>query len=257
VNLVRVVGVLLWHNGEIVQTENFGITNRIHHDPIHAVEVIESSDLDELAIINITKNVASKKAFHADISQLTKVLRIPLICGGLIESIEDCNSLLRNGADKLMINTALIRSPDFVTEAVRQFGSSTMVASIDLASSAHSNFGQVKIFENRSGVASKLCLDELLNLVRTLKVGEIFFNNVRHDGARIGYDLEGLRYVFARTDVPVIAFGGVSNWRHLVEAIDIGISAVAFGNALHYIETAPRKAKKFLRSQGKEVRYED
>lgn len=252
--MTRVIGVLLWLHGRIVQTEHFQVTNTIHENPIHAVEAIEAEDLDELAIINITRSLSSKEPFVNHIRDLTKVLRIPVIAGGQVSYLSDFKQLLRAGADKIMCNTAVIDQPDLIETAVENYGSSTIVGSIDLSNTLSKKIGDSTIYCNRSREPIPFTLDSWLYRTGELGVGEIFFNSVRHDGARIGYDLKGLQYVTERSNAPVIAFGGVGDWSHLVEGIEVGAGAVAFGNALHYVEMAPRKAKLFLKKSGYEVR---
>jgi cyclase len=252
--LIRVIGVLLWQDGQIVQTEKFRVTNKIHDKPIHAIEAIESTDLDELALINISKNPEMKAEFLKDIAHLTKILRIPITCGGFINSIEDCEAMLKVGADKLMLNTSIIDSTNFVQESVKRYGSSTIIASVDIVSHDNKPSNSSKVFNNKTNTSIPLTLSEWLKKVHELEVGEIFFNNIDHDGARVGYDLSALDYLVRESDLPIIAFGGVSEWDHLIQAINLGVSAVAFGNALHYIEMAPRKAKKFLQDSGVVVR---
>ena len=252
--MIRLVGVLLWVNGRIVQTENFHVTNTIHEHPIHAVEAIEAEDLDELAIINITGDVSSKEPFVNHIRDLARGLRIPLIAGGQISNVSDFKQLLNVGADKIICNTAVIDDPALVETAVETYGSATVVASVDLSATLAEKIGNSRIYHNRLRKPISFTLDSWLHRQKELGIGEIFFNNVEHDGARIGYDLKGLQHVIENSNSPVIAFGGVGDWSHLAEGADIGAGAVAFGNALHYVETAPRKAKLFLKRNGYAVR---
>ena len=253
--IIRVIGVLLWHKGRIVQTERFSITNTIHHDPIHALEAIEMTDLDELIIINISNDQQTKMSFAKSISLYSKKLRIPLSVGGMLESVNDASLYLESGADKLVINRIFRNNPDVVSELVSNFGSSTVVASIDVGyGTEHKGSTKRQIYSHESKRVLPDTLESALKRGQMLQIGEYLFNNVCHDGSREGYDLAGLKNMVQLSEVPVIAFGGVSQWSHLVDALELGVDAVAFGNALHYIEMAPRKAKQFLIDRGYNIR---
>ena len=252
--LVRVIGVLLWHHGRIVQTEKFQITNVIHDNPIHAVEAIDSVDLDELIVLNISRDESTREAFRESIQSYSDKLRIPLAAGGLIRSRSDALQLLKSGADKLVINSIFRENQKVVSELVSYFGSSTIVASIDISTSFGFTTEERFVYQHEQQSTGSSRLQDVLELVTQLRVGEVFFNNLKHDGSRMGYDLKGIRQVVKNLNIPVIAFGGVSTWQHLVDALNLGVDAVAFGNALHYIEMAPKKAKLYLQSQGFLVR---
>ena len=252
-NLVRVIGVLLWKHGQIVQTEKFHVTNVIHDNPIHAIEAFDASDLDELALINISKDSSLNQNFSEEVYKLTRKLRIPLVAGGGIRNLDDCNRLLRAGADKLILNSLIFEDLSTTENLLKSLGASTFVASLDFMY-LKNNSELRYLYNHQNQTKTKFSLNEVLQKIQKVGFGEIFFNNVLHDGSRIGYDTCGLKQIANLCNIPIVAFGGVANWNHLIEGIEAGADAVAFGNALHYVEMAPKLAKLHLLNNGYKIR---
>lgn len=248
----RLIGVLVWKNGSIVQSEKFLHPNVIHSDPLFAIESFRSDDLDELVILNVSREESSVSNFLVDLERITRKVRIPVAAGGFIKSTNIAHKFLECGADKLIVNTAIVESPDLIIDLSLKYGSSTIVASVDVREERFSNVP--KVYINRGKFETSYNLSDWLELVEGLKVGEILFNSINHDGARKGYDLRSLAYIARNTSLPLIGFGGVSNWIHLAEGLRVGCSGVAFANALYYLEFAPRKAKKYLMEEGFNMR---
>jgi len=250
--MIRVVGVLIWKDSTIVQSEKFTHTNVIHDDVIHAVESFRADDLDELVILNVSPNSQSITTFAKELGRITRDVRIPISAGGHISCKYDFEQLLGNGADKIVVNTSIVENPEFVKEMSNLYGSSTIVGSVDIRKNIETNTRVV--FTRQGKKQTDLDLREWLKLAQETGVGEILFNSIDHDGGREGYDLESLRFIADNTALPLIGFGGVGKWEHLAEGLMQGCDAVAFANGLHYVEFAPRKAKRFLIDKGFEVR---
>lgn len=249
----RLVAVLILRDGQVVQSVRFKHTNVIHYDPVFAMEAFNKWAVDEIVLLNVSRDEASREAFAGITNRISRCCFVPLSVGGWITSAGYARTLLNSGADKLVLNTALADTPDLLTELSRRFGRQCIVASIDVKRD-QAGAAWVRIDRGTRDTGAKP-FDWAKRAVE-LGAGEILFNSIDHDGARRGYDLETLRALCAAVDVPVIAFGGVLTWRHLLQGIEAGADAVAAANIFHYTEQATAKAKAFLASHGVAVREE-
>jgi cyclase len=242
----RVIAVVIVNRGVVVQSEQFRHTHPIHSDALHAIEAFDAAAADEIVLLDVSRK--KDERFPEILDHVTSTCFIPVSAGGWITSMDYAHELTRNGADKLVINTILEDDPELVTELASVFGRQAVVASIDVKD------GDVWVDRGRRRVAS----DALQWALRAtqLGAGEILLNDIDHDGNRQGYNLPLLRKVAEGVTVPVVAFGGVSEWQHLLDGLEAGASAVAAANKWHYSEGAIRKAKKFLRENGIETRNE-
>ena len=249
----RMIAVLILRNGQVVQSVRFKHTNIIHYDPIHAMEAFNKWSVDEIVLLNVTREQESAAAFADVTGRISHECFVPLTVGGWITTDEQASALLNSGADKLVLNTTMHDDPELVSRLSRRFGRQCIVASIDVK---RDEDGQAciaidrgrKIIDSDPVSWAKRCVD--------LGAGEIFFNSIDHDGARRGYDIENLEKVCLAVDVPVIAFGGVMTWNHLAAGFDAGADAVAAANIYHYTEQATRAAKSYLADHGYNVRME-
>ncbi len=242
----RVIAVVIVNRGVVVQSERFRHTHPIHSDAVHAIEAFDAAAADEIVLLDVSRE--PDPDFADTLERVTATCFVPVAAGGWITSLDYADELVRRGADKLVVNSALKVNPTLVTEMSETFGSQAVVASIDVKE------GWAVVDRGRSPTGS----DALSWAQRavSLGAGEILLNDIDHDGARRGYNLPLLQKVSEGVNVPVIAFGGVFSWEHLVEGLEAGASAVAAANQWHYKEQGIRKAKKHLRKAGYEVRDE-
>lgn len=249
----RLIAVLILRDGQVVQSIKFKHTNVIHYDPVHAMEAFNKWSVDEIVLLNVSHSADSRKAFAQSVEQVSEHCFVPLSVGGWITDAGYARDLLSKGADKLVVNTAFADDPDLVQLLSNRFGKQCIVASMDVK---RDDQGTTRVAVDRG---TRL-LDEAPLVwalrVQELGAGEIFFNSVDHDGARKGYDLGSLKAITEAVDIPVIAFGGVFTWSHLLAGIEAGADAVAAANIFHYTEQATRKAKTFLANAGVPVRSE-
>lgn len=240
----RVIAVVIVNRGVVVQSVNFRHTNPIHSDAIHAIEAFDSWAADEIVLLDVSRK--KDERFPEILEHVTSTCFIPVSAGGWITSMDYADRLVRAGADKIVVNTMLEDHPDFVTELAQTFGSQAVVASIDVKD------GEAWVDRGRR----RTRMDALSWARKAVAygAGEILLNDIDHDGARKGYNLKLVREVSEAAEVPVIAFGGVFTWDHLIEGLEAGADAVAAANIWHYSEGAIRKAKKHLRENGIEVR---
>jgi cyclase len=249
----RLIAVLILREGQVVQSVRFKHTNVIHADAVHAMEAFNKWAVDEIVVLNVTRDPASRGAFAEAVARISRKCFVPLAAGGWIADADYARALLRSGADKLVVNTILADDPELVRELSRMYGRQCMVASIDVAR-AGGDAPRVVVDRGRRPLD-----EEPVAWARravALGCGEIFFNSIDHDGARRGYDVATVGAIARAVDVPVIAFGGVLTWDHLIEGVRAGADAVAAANIFHYTEQATKKAKSHLAAAGVPVRRE-
>lgn len=249
----RLIAVLILRDGQVVQSVRFKHTNVIHYDPVHAVEAFNKWAVDELVLLNVSREPDSRELFAEKVSSVSRHCFVPLTAGGWITDMDYAREILRRGADKLVVNSLLADDPELVTRLTRRYGRQCIVGSIDVKRDEIAD-PRVMVDRGRRPAGG----DPVGWAARAVELGcgEILFNSIDHDGARKGYDLDTLKAICTAVDVPVIAFGGVFLWKHLVEGIEAGADAVAAANIFHYTEHATKKAKSFLARAGIDVRQE-
>lgn len=202
--------------------------------------------VDELIILDVDASPAGAPPDLAEIARLTEHVFTPLTVGGGIRTIAQIEKLLRHGADKVAISTALIEDPTLLPRAVARFGSQAIVAAIDHAANHVTR-----------------CCGKYLTHINVLDwaleceakgAGEIMLTSVERDGQMCGYDLETIEKVAKATRVPVIAAGGAGSYEHMHQAIQAGASACAAGALYLFTEATPRGAARYLANKGIEVR---
>jgi imidazole glycerol-phosphate synthase subunit HisF len=247
----RLIAVVIMRDGQVVQSVRFKHTNVIHYDLVHAIEAFNTWSVDEIVLLNVDREAKGREQFRDNLARVSEKCFVPLSAGGWITDEEYGASLLRNGADKLVLNTAIFDDPALVGMLSERFGRQCIVASLDFLT--HDD-GRRTAAIDRGRRDTGVGPAEAAIHARNAGAGEILFNSIGHDGARRGYDLDTLREVCSAVSLPVIAFGGVLTWDHLVAGIDAGADAVAAANIFHYTEHSTRKAKEALAKAGVAVR---
>lgn len=246
----RLVVSLLWRNGVIVQSVRFRHTNVVG-DPKVAIEFFNAWDADEIVLLNVSRDEGVPERFLAMLRHVSKHCFLPLTAGGWVATVDRAQLLLENGADKVVINTRGFDQPAFLGELADKFGAQCVVASLDVAGDGPDTW-QVMVDRGRRATG----LDPVTAARRAAEngAGEILLTSIDRDGSLSGYDLGLVRAVAGAVDIPVIAFGGVGEWRHLAEGIDAGADAVSAGNIFHFTEQSTRAAKTYLIDAGAPVR---
>lgn len=247
----RLIAVLLLRDGQVVQSVRFKHTNVIHADSVHAMEAFNKWAVDEIVILNVSREIESQDQFARVVERTSRKCFVPLTVGGWIDCDEYAQRLLRSGADKLVVNSCLADDPELVRRLSRRLGRQCIVASIDVK---RDDSGAQGVMVDRGRRRIDVTPDAWARQAVDLGVGEILLNSIDHDGARKGYDLDSIKLVSDAVSVPVIGFGGVFTWDHLVEGIRAGAAAVAVANLFHYTEQSTRKAKSYLDRAGVLVR---
>jgi cyclase len=247
----RVIPCLDVKDGRVVKGVNF-VNLRDAGDPVEQAELYDRAGADELCFLDIA-------ASHEERGILLDVVRgaaercfMPLTVGGGVRAVEDMRQLLLAGADKVSINTAAVRDPDFVRRAAEKFGAQCVVVAIDAKQVGE---GRWEIFTHGGRRPTGIDAVDFARRVAGLGAGEILLTSMDRDGARAGYDLALTRAVADAVPVPVIASGGVGELRHLAEGVlDGHASAVLAASIFHFGEHSIAEAKAFMAEAGAPVR---
>lgn len=236
----RVVGVVVVKNHRVVQSIGFNKYLPVGSVQI-TVEYLDRWGIDEIVILDID---ASRET-RSPISSYK--LQTPLAIGGGIKSLAQIEAAVRNGADKVVINSAFLKDPSIVNEGAKQYGRQCIIVSIDAIKCSKSN--NYKVF-NYSQTSQADDLVDKLKMAEDSGAGEIFLNSVDRDGMKNGYDLKLLELAKSVVCIPIIICGGVGKASHLAEGISAGADAVAAGNFFHFTELSVVAAKqKILKSK--------
>jgi len=191
-----------------------------------------SESIDELVILDATRNHKKIDCFAGAVKEVTTGVFAPLSAGGGIRSLESAELLLHSGADKVVLNTAITRSPDLVSELVNLYGSQCIVASVDYKRVNNTLHVFIDNGQNDTGI----CLNDYLYMIAKLNCGEVYLNSIDRDGTGMGYDIDILKDIIRDVSVPIILAGGAGNSKHLIEGINTpGVDATATANLLNFL----------------------
>ncbi len=247
----RIIPCLDVAAGRVVKGVNF-VNLRDAGDPVEVARRYDGEGADELAFLDIRASVETRGLLCDMIEAVADQVFIPLTVGGGVNTIDDIRALLNAGADKVSINTAGVKRPEFLAEASARFGAQCVVAAIDAKQCAVDEW-QVVIHGGRTPTGLD-AIDWAREAV-ALGAGEILLTSMDRDGTKAGFDLKLTRAVADAVDVPVIASGGVGTLSHLVDGIvQGGADAVLAASIFHYGEFTIGQAKAAMREAGIEVR---
>ena len=238
----RIIPCLDVNNGRVVKGVNF-VDLKDAGDPVEIAKAYDAAGADELVFLDIT---ASSDGRGTVIDMVREV-------GGGIRTVEDFKALLREGADKISINSSAIANPQLIRDAADKFGSQCVVVAID-ARKREDRSGW-NIYKNGGRVDVGIDAIEWAKKVESLGAGEILLTSMDCDGTKAGYDLELTKAVAESVSIPVIASGGAGTVEHFKEALtDGGADAALAASLFHYKELEIRQVKEYLRDQGISVR---
>jgi cyclase len=222
----RVIPVLLLQGEGLVKTKQFKNPKYIG-DALNTVKIFNEKEVDELVFIDITPLGQRLEPNFSLITEIASECFSPLSYGGKISKIEHIRKILNIGVEKIIINTAAIQNPDFLKEACKQFGSSSIVGSIDVKKDF---WGKQKVFTNYGRINTTKSPSDMISFFTDCGVGEILLNSIDRDGMQNGYDLELIQKLSSATKVPLIACGGANSIDDFMNAFHYGASAVAAGS---------------------------
>jgi cyclase len=251
----RIIPCLDVDNGRVVKGVRF-VEIRDAGDPVEVARRYDEQGADEITFLDITASSDDRDTIVHVVEQVAGEVFIPLTVGGGIRTLEDIRRLLNAGADKVAINTAAVKRPEFVREAAERFGSQCIVVSIDAKKvSAPGESDRWEIFTHGGRTATGLEAVEWARRMVAYGAGEILLTSMDRDGTKSGFDLELTRTIAEAVDVPVIASGGVGTLQHLTDGVVIGkADAVLAASIFHYGEYTVEQAKRHMAEHGVEVR---
>ncbi|MBU4376912.1 MAG: imidazole glycerol phosphate synthase subunit HisF [Candidatus Omnitrophica bacterium] len=249
----RIIPCLDVKEGRVVKGVNF-VKLRDAGDPVEHAKLYDKEGADELVFLDITASHEKRKTMVDVVSRIAECVFMPFTVGGGISELEDVRKLLNAGCDKVSINTAAVKKPDFIKESSAKFGSQCIVLAIDakLKQGAKDKW-EVYINGGRDNTGID-ALDWAKKGTR-LGAGEILLTSMDYDGTKNGYDIDLTRTICEAVSVPVIASGGCGNLEHMYEVLTMGLAAAALAASIfHFREYSVRQAKEYLRDKGVPVR---
>lgn len=248
----RIIPCLDVKDGRVVKCVNF-LNPRDAGDPAETAAAYDKEGADELVFLDINASADSRATQLAWVSRVAEKVFIPFTVGGGVRSVDDFKSILREGADKIAINSAAIMNPRLISDGAEKFGSQCVVVAIDARRRADGSGWN--IFKNGGRVDMGMDAIEWAVRAEKLGAGEILLTSMDGDGTREGYDLELTRTVAEAVRIPVIASGGAGKPEHFYEALaDAKAEAVLAASLFHYKELTIRQVKEYLRGRGVSVR---
>lgn len=248
----RIIPCLDVNNGRVVKGINF-VDLRDAGDPVEVGAAYGKAGADELVFLDITASSDARAIKLEMVRKVAETVFIPFTVGGGIRTVDDFKTILREGADKIAVNSAAIMNPTLISEAAMKFGRQCVVVAIDAKRRADGSGWN--IYKNGGRVDMGIDAVEWAMQADKLGAGEILLTSMDCDGTKDGYDLELTRIVSENVSIPVIASGGAGNMEHFHEALTIGKADAALAASLfHYKELEIMDVKNYLADKGVSVR---
>lgn len=248
----RIIPCLDVKNGRVVKGVNF-VNLQDAGDPVEIGAAYDKAGADELVFLDITASSDDRKTVVDMVRRVAEKVFIPFTVGGGIRTVEDFRVLLREGADKISINSSAINRPELISEAADKFGSQCVVVAIDAKRRADGSGWN--IYKNGGRIDMGIDALAWAEKVTRMGAGEILLTSMDCDGTKAEYDIELTRRVADLVPVPVIASGGAGRLEHFYDALtDGGAEAVLAASLFHYKELEIREVKEYLNEKGVSVR---
>ncbi len=248
---VRIIPCLDVDNGRVVKGINFkNLTDA--GDPVEMAKIYNSEGADELTFLDISASSNQLPTTLEVVQKTAEQVFIPLTVGGGVRSVNDVDTLLRAGADKVSINTAAINRPQLIAEIAQRFGQQVLVLSVD-AKRGESKSG-FEVTTHGGKVLANLDAIEWVKQACELGVGEILLNSMDADGTKAGFDLEMIKAVRAVTNVPLIASGGAGKLSDFEDALKAGANALLAASVFHFGSFKISDVKSYLSAKGYPMR---
>lgn len=248
----RIIPCLDVHNGRVVKGVNF-VNLRDAGDPVEIAKAYDKAGADEVVFLDITASSDARNTVVDMVRKVAENVFIPFTVGGGIRTVEDFKVLLREGADKISVNSAAIMRPELLSEAAEKFGSQCVVLAIDAKRRADGSGWNV--YKNGGRVDMEMDAVEWAMEAEKRGAGEILLTSMDCDGTKSGFDLELTKTIAQNVKIPVIASGGAGTLEHFYEALTLGGADAALAASLfHYKELEIREVKQYLRKKGVSVR---
>lgn len=247
----RIIPCLDIKDGRTVKGVNF-VGLRDAGDPVELAARYSAEGADELVFLDITATREKRKTLVDLVAKVAREITIPFTVGGGIGSVEEIGDILRAGADKVSLNSAIVRRPELITEAAEQFGSQAVVAAVD----ARRVDDHWEVFVSGGTEATGLDAVEWIQRTEALGAGEVLLTSMDRDGTKAGFDIELLTQVNRHVTLPVIASGGAGTIQHCLDAVLEGrADAVLAASIFHFREIEILDLKRAMEREGIPVRF--
>lgn len=248
----RIIPCLDVNNGRVVKGINF-VNLRDAGDPVEVAAAYDKAGADEVVFLDITATSDARETVVDMVRKVAEKVFIPFTVGGGIRTVEDFKVLLREGADKISINSSAINNPRLISDAADKFGSQCVVVAIDARKRADGSGWN--IYKNGGRIDVGMDAVEWAMQADQLGAGEILLTSMDCDGTKAGYDIELTRQIAENVSIPVIASGGAGTKEHFYEALTEGKADAALAASLfHYKELEIMDLKNYLADKGVPVR---
>ncbi len=250
----RILPCLDVNAGRVVKGVNF-VDLKDAGDPVELAKVYNDAGADELVFLDITATHEDRSTIIDVVYRTAEQVFIPLTVGGGIQSLENIKNLLRAGADKVSINSAAVRSPDFIDRASDRFGKQCIVVAIDARRRRDSSHPGWDVYVRGGRENTGIDAIKWAKEVETRGAGEILVTSMDADGTQAGYDLELTRTIAEQVEIPVIASGGAGNSQHIYQALTEGkAEAALLASLLHYGQLTMAEVKTYLQKHQVPIR---
>jgi cyclase len=247
----RIIPCLDVKDGRVVKGVNF-VNLRDAGDPVEIAKKYSDEGADEVCFLDITASNEERDTMIDVVERTAGQVFVPLTVGGGVRTLDDVRQILLAGADKVSINTAAVKNPDFVKEAADKFGSQCIVVAIDARSVGDSKW---EVFTHGGRNPTGIDAVEWAQKMEDYGAGEILLTSMDKDGTKSGYDLPLTKTISRNLRIPIIASGGAGNLEHLSDGVKLGeADAVLVASIFHYGEYTIKEAKEFLSANGISVR---
>ena len=244
----RIIPCLDVYEGRVVKGVNF-VNLRDAGDPVEIAAAYDKAGADEVVFLDITASSDARNTVVDMVRRVAEKVFIPFTVGGGIRTVDDFRAILREGADKVSVNSSAIMRPELISEAADKFGSQCVVVAID-AKRREDGSGW-NIFKNGGRIDMKMDAVEWAMRVEKLGAGEILLTSMDCDGTKAGYDLELTRIISENVNIPVIASGGAGTKEHFYDAFEEGRADAALAASLfHFKELEIMDLKRYLSGRG-------
>ncbi len=250
----RIIPCLDCKDGRVVKGTSF-VDLRDAGDPVEVARLYDKEGADELVFLDITATTDDRSTTIDLVRKVAKEVFIPFTVGGGIRSVDDIKAILREGADKISINSAAILNPDLIKEASEKFGAQCVVSAID-AKRREDGSGW-NVVRNSGTIDTGMDVIDWAKKVEELGAGEILLTSMDEDGQKNGYDLELTKAVADAVSIPVVASGGAGSKEDILDAFTKGGADAALAASLfHFRELGIKELKEYLNENGIPVRME-